>query len=213
MPRTFGDMIDRIADETTWSTIDTQIARAIKDAVDQYSAERFWFNDQYRTTATLSSASSTLIIPTTILSVSRVRLLSSSTEYTVTPRDRDYIEAMLEGDTGATSRPIHYSIFGYDSATFSNVMVFDARADADYPIILDGLRKFDELSATTDAGPWVNEAERLIRYAAKRILYNDTIREPGEAMIAEAGEASALADLVAETSRRMATGRIRPTQW
>ena len=42
---TFGNMMDRIADELDRTDLTSQIQKAIQTAIDRYERKRFWFNE------------------------------------------------------------------------------------------------------------------------------------------------------------------------
>jgi hypothetical protein len=71
------------------------------------------------------------------------------------------------------------------------------------------------LPALTDDGTnaWTDDAEELIRTHAKQLLYLDPLEDDQGATRMGVKLPDLLAALRAETSSRMGTGRIRPTQF
>lgn len=205
---TYGTMQDRIADELARSDLTTQIQYAIKDAVKAYEGDAFWFNQMYRVTATLSLSAATLSLSSFTyppLKIDTLRIVDSTYEYIGRPMPYAEVAAATDSVNDTVSRPFSYAVYGES-------IIFDAYADANYAVVIDGLRKYDTLSATADSNVWTTDAERLIRFRAKRELYAHVIQDDTRAAAMGAAEAEEYSKLKAKSAIR-ASGRIRPTQF
>jgi hypothetical protein len=64
-----------------------------------------------------------------------------------------------------------------------------------------------------DTTPWTDDAEELIRSHAKMLLYMDVLEDDANAQRMATKIPALLAGLRSETSARLATGLIRPTEF
>lgn len=207
---TYGDMQSRIANELLGrSDLVTEIQNAIQDAIKDYERQRFWFNelngvDLFNTVAGqefYTSIDSAYIASIAELDV--VRILVYQNRYPLNRRDWQFMERV---SISTTSRGLPV-----DFAYYAESIRLYPIPDRAYPISLFGTQRLATLADDGDSNAWTNEAERLIRNAAKRIIQTEVLYDPENAALAERAEAQALASLNAETQRRLGTGRIRPT--
>jgi len=198
----------RIADDLARADLATQIGDAIRDVVRLHEAERFWFNEFYRVTATLSSSSNALALaslPLSVLAIDKVRLQGPGTRWTDLRRiDRDWL-ATLQDQTMAAP-PSAWGIQG-------DALQFDCAADRNYALLLDGVRKVSTASASADVSAWVNDGRDLLRAGAKRLLYLHVIKDAEQAAACATAEIEALAMLRGKTNLKKAGSRIRPTRF
>ena len=205
---TYGTLQDRIADELARTDLTTQIQYAVKDAVKHYQGTKFWFNQVYRTTATLSTSAATLALSAFAyppLQIDMLRIADSSHEYVALSAPYADVASQLDAVNDTVARPAQYAIYG-------ETILFNAFAQSNYAVVIDGLRKYDELSATADTNVWTTDAERLIRAAAKREIYQHVIMDNDRAQAMAAIEKHEFDALKAKGAIR-ASGRIKPTQF
>jgi hypothetical protein len=206
---TYGDMKTRIADELARSDLTTQIAQQIQSAIAQYQRKLFFFNEKtnasWDTIANQELYTTTDGVPSDIVSIDKLTVIYSTVREDVRRRDWDYIEDLQPG-TSKGGQPTDYA---YREQKFRL-----------YPIpttvMTLNLAYVQRIAAPTgneDTGVWMNEAEELIRSSAKRRLFQHVIQDEGDLSLARAAEEEALADLMSETSRRLGTGYIKPTQF
>ena len=204
---TLADLRARIADDLARDDLATQIADAIRDAVRRYEGERFWFNEFWRATATLSASSQSLALaslPIAPVAVGRVRLRIGNGVYSELRRENPAYTATAQ-DQGQAAEPTAWCVA-------ADSLQFDVRANRDYALLLDGVRKLSTASAATDTSVWVNDARDLIRAAAEKALYLDVIKDAEQAAVCAAREAEALAMLRARSNVR-AAGRSVRSSW
>jgi hypothetical protein len=215
---TYGDMQYRIANEmfrhdlsaadaTSGTTI---IKQAIVSAIAEHQREHFYFNETAYDTfdavvdqETYTEGSGGLV--SDIIKVVSLSTVQSSRRNPVRRRDWDYIEARQDGAV-KSSLVTDFAYFGVKFRMYpipSQAQTFS----------LAYVQRVAAPSASGDTGAWVNEAEELIRSAAKRRLYQHVLLDTEKAIAMQASEAAALAALRRETRLRTGTGRIRPTQF
>lgn len=204
---TLADLKSRIALELARTDLSAQIANAINDAIKFYGRERFWFNQSRNITfitvdgQDAYGATDQVLIPN-LIKIDDI--FFSDEKY---PLDRysatDF--EMLTGGSTANGRPCAYTytdnqIFLYPTPNAA----YTLRLYAHYrlPVLADG-----------DTNAWTDDAEELIRTHAKQILYLDSLEDDQGAARMGVKIPELLSVLRAETSARMGTGRIRPTQF
>lgn len=204
---TLADLKSRIALELARTDLSAQIANAINDAIKFYGRERFWFNQSRNITFITVDGQQAYGAPDQVLIPSLIKIddiFFSDEKY---PLDRysatDF--EMLTGGGTANGRPCAYTytdnqIFLYPTPNAA----YTLRLYAHYrlPVLADG-----------DANAWTDDAEELIRTHAKQILYLDSLEDDQGAARMGVKIPEMLSVLRAETSARMGTGRIRPTQF
>lgn len=204
---TLADLKSRIALELARTDLSVQIANAVNDAIRFYGRERFWFNQSRNITFGTINGQQAYGVSDQALIPSLIKIddiFFSDEKY---PLDRysatDF--EMLTGGSTANGRPCAYTytdnqIFLYPTPN----AVYTLRLYAHYrlPVLADG-----------DANAWTDDAEELIRTHAKQVLYLDSLEDDQGAARMGVKIPELLAVLRAETSARMGTGRIRPTQF
>ena len=204
---TLADLRARIADDLARDDLATQIADAIRDAVRRYEGERFWFNEFWRVTATLSASAQALALadlPIAPVAVARVRLRIGNGVWSELRRENAACIAAAQ-DVAQSAEPAAWCIA-------ADSLQFDTSADRDYELLLDGVRKLSTASAATDTSVWMNDARDLIRAATEKALYLDVIKDAEQATACAAREAEALAMLRAKSNAR-AAGRSVRSSW
>lgn len=201
---TYGQMQTRIADELIRPDLSSQIQNAIQDAIKVYEDQRFYFNELYRQTATVTAGSYFIPLPANVLKIDKLVLqANSSVEDYLTARDAQLI---IECQTPLfTSQPTQYAIYG-------EKILFDCQSDQTYPLYISGTQKFTAPSASGDTNAWFTDAEELIRHRAKYNVYMDVIMDPDNAAICAQREKQALSALLSKSVIR-GSGRVRPTQF
>ncbi len=208
MAGTLGDLINRIALELARTDLKIQIGNAVSDAVRHYSAERFWFNQSRNLTfATVPGrqaygADDNDVIPNLI---KIDQLFFSNDKYPLDRYSATDWEMVNSGQSGG-GRPFAFTY------TDQQILLYPA-PDAVYTMRLYAHYRLPAMSADTDSNAWTTDGERLVRAYAKHLLYLDTLEDDQAATRMQPVIENALSDLRAETSSRMGTGRIRPTQF
>lgn len=214
---TVQDMIDRISDELDDSAFDAggQALRAINDAVKTYRDKRFWFNQVIGKSFSLSGGAE-YIAPT--LSVTGISVTEPITTidlltiddgtganyWKVEIVDNSKIDAVQTGSI--TGRPQYVALVSDSSGTR---LRFFPIPDQTYTPVVKALIRFETFTDGTGDNPWTNDAEILIRQAAKRIIMSDITREIPVGSPPGPAELSALSDLLASTRLRMGPSKMR----
>lgn len=205
---TLADLKSRIALELARTDLTAQIANAVSDAIKFYGSERFWFNQSRNITFNTVDgqqaygAADQAIIPS-LVKIDDV-FFSGATKYPLGRYSATDFE-MLTGGSTANGRPCAYTytddqIFLYP--TPNDVYTMRVYAHYRLPTLNDG-----------ETNAWTDDAEELIRSHAKQLLYLDPIEDDQGAARMGVKIPELLAALRSETSARMGTGRIRPTQF
>lgn len=204
---TYADMRERIADELAndGDITSAQINNAIKTAIQMHERRSFWFNMGDNTFSTVSGrefyTSSNVGNLGNIIEFLSIRcqygdtvsplglIATSSLQYV----QNSVIEALQNGTK--TGTPRFYSRYDQQLRLFPI-------PDASYTMPIRYVYKLDVLAADDDSNAWTEEAEELIREAAKRIIAIDILNAPDLAANFAALEDVALQKLVAEFAQR-----------
>jgi hypothetical protein len=201
-----------IADDLQRNDIANQITKAVDTAIRAYEEERFFFNEAYAVSVTLSSSVAFIAqsaLPTRFVNLDRVRLKKSATFYTDLYK-RDYAWLMAQQDIVTSSEPYEYCIY-------NEKLLFDNYADQNYTLVLDGIKSLGNTASDTysaaSAVAWFNTARELIRHRAKREIYMHVLKDANLAAMAKLAEQEAFETLKGKTNSRVATGIIRATDF
>ncbi len=205
---TYLDLINRIADESLRPDMTSQIRLCIQEAISHHEVERYWFNQfRDRTFATVAGrefydGTDLADIPD-VLELDAVTITSGGARLVLARSTYAELEA-INADGAIRGEPIRYAYWGQALRLYPV-------PDAVYAVRLSGLFKLPALLADGDQNAWTGEAENLIRYRAKSILYSQYLRDDANAARAAALEGAARERLVASTARRLSGSEIRPT--
>lgn len=207
---TLAAMKSRIALELSRDDLTSEIASAISDAISFHEAERFWFN-QTRTITFNTVASQVAYtsldnayIPD-LVRIDRLYFTDNSQIYDLDryePQDFEFIS----NNTASSGKP---TCFTY---TDSEIRLWPT-PNAAFVMRIYGHYKLTALTDDSQSNAWTTEAEELIRTAAKLRLYLDVMKNEQGAARMQAKMDPLLDRLRAETSSRLSTGIIRPTEF
>ena len=200
---TYGAMIDRIADELKRSDLTSQIRLAIKSAIQNYENETFYFNETRQTIDTVDGKEY-YGLPTNFQGLNTLTLTTNSYTYLLQPRTFEWIEEHQTNDN-YKSRPTDWAIFA------QQLRLFPIPNDS-YRIEMSGIKRFDELSATSDTNAFMVDGEEVIRYRAKKDVLINIIQGPESIQAAQAMsmmEQDSLTRLREETTKRRTSNTLR----
>lgn len=211
----FGTMIRRIKDELVRPDLTAQIKLAIKDAVEFYESERFYFNEGRRTIDT-ADGKEWYGLPTNFQEVDFLKFYpSTNINYQIYPKTYEYIEDLMT-NSAVTGRPYYYCIYEQQLRLYPI-------PNGAYRLVMSGLFKFDELTATSTAtasgqatNAFMKDGKSLIRHHAKAEVLSSVIRGPEALMEAakeEQKEQTELSRLRSETTSRRSTGKLTATKF
>lgn len=223
---TYGDMQARIADEVLGSPTATNIKNAIRDAILEYERESFWFNNMRTFGAVTGSASDLqtvngkefyssddLFVLTAMPHISKILVLAFNNRYPLIERTYQWIDD--------TSMSVSWQGLPTDWCWQAGSLRLYPVPNGGYPLIIDGTIRFQPLFNDDDFNCWTNEAEKLIRTEAKRLLFREITRDPDQVAAMElelmgdprTGRQGALGMLRRETMRRAGgPGKLRPSR-
>lgn len=210
---TLGALKATIADDLARPNLTNQIAAAITAAIDHYKGERFWFNVTRAETwlmvadrASYTSADDAAVPLFLDLDAMFIED-ADGIRYELTRIDPVDMESLLD-ESASSSRPDSYS---YYDETFYFHPIPDLST---YTIRPMGLIEVAAPASDSETGnPWMVYCYQLIRCRAKWDLFAHTIMAPDKAGGMNVMEMDALAELRRKTSRRTATGQIKPTSF
>lgn len=204
----------QIANDLIRADLAVEIGEAVETAINAYENERFWFNEAYRVTATLSISAATVALsamPSRFLLLDRVRLLRSTNNF-IDLYPRDYAWIMARQDAVTYTQPAEYCVYG-------EFIQFDTFANQAYTLYCDGIKSLGNSATASDSYTpsssvaWFTDARELIRHRAKLEIYAHVIKDFELAGASAAAEYDALNALKARTSRLTGTGLLRPTEF
>lgn len=221
--KTFVDMQNRIADEVLGSITSTNIQNAIQDAIAMYERETFYFNDFRYLGGTPSTSDLVTVsgqefysqvdlpILTNSPHISNVVVFAFNNRYPLIERTRQWIDDVSISPAW-NGLPTDWCWQG------SSLRLYPI-PNGGYPLILDMTVRFAPLVADGDYNCWTNEAERLIRLEAKRILWAEYLLNQqnadaiGMEIAGAPGRIGEFARLKAESGRRVGgSGKLRPSR-
>lgn len=199
----------RIASDLTRDDLTSQIADAVGDAIKLFARERFWFNQSRSLTfntvvgQVAYGVAEYSVIPN-IVQIDDIFLPQNQSIY---PLDR-YEPADFEVISGGMSGGGKPTAYTYIDNTIrlwpTPLAVYNLRMHAFYKL---------PYPADSDTNAWTDDAEELIRSHAKMLLYMDLLEDDENAARMQTKIPLLLAGLRSETSARLATGRIRGTDF
>lgn len=216
---TYGDMQARIADELGGRTdLAVQIQLAIQTAIAKWERERFYFNERRAANAFATAqgqefyGAADYAPLATMAHLDKVTVLVNGNRYTLAPRLAQYLEDVSVSST-VQGQPIEYAYYAEQLRLYPI-------PDNAYPVNLLGTTRFAPLANAGDSNAWTLDGEALIRCEAKMDLYENTLQQSDLAdrmrlLIhgdpSKPGHRGYHYALKAETARRAAVGRTRPS--
>ena len=187
---TYSALQQRVQNEVLGSPQTSDIQNAIQDAIAAYERESFWFN-QVRSfgavTGSLSNlqtiagkefySDADLPVLVNMPHISKIRVLAFATRYPLNARTPQWIDDQSISTT--------WQGLPTDWCWQAGSLRLYPVPNGGYPLILDATVRFAPLVNSTDYSCWTNEAERLIRLEAKRLLFVDIIRDSEQAAVME----------------------------
>ena len=215
MAKTLATMKTRIAAEIVRGDLDVDIENAIRDAIDTYQGERFWFNEPTLATeptfvtvigqATYGAAANPQI--PLMFSIDYMTYVDGGTVFEIIRRSPKEVE--LANQIGQVAGPpCEYAYAG------GNITIYPTPA-AVYTIRIFGqINLAAPVDDTEDNNVWMNTAEKLIRCRAKFELATHKTRNKDMAATFNpenpAGPtAFAFRELKAQTNKLTQLGRIQ----
>src|SRR6266702_2982859 len=152
---------DLQTDNIGYATATSSIQSTILSAIAQYQRHLFYFNEQinasWSTVANQEFYGTTDGVPADIVDVDTLTIIYSTTRLPVKERTWRYLEERQTGTFKGV--PTEYAYFAQKFRLFP---IPTAVSDLN----LAYLQRLAAPTAGTDVGPWMNEAEELIRFSA-----------------------------------------------
>ena len=199
----FGTMISRIERELRRDNLTADIKDAIRSSIDNYAAERFWFNEE-EASANLTTGITALSLPADFREMDRLEILiNGDRKQRLVQRTIEYIRA--QDPEATTGIPTEYAIY-------ADQIYFDTSALSAYPLSSLYQRDLTDISASAssaDTNSWMTDGETMIRQKAKSIVARDRLRNYELADQMEAEAYKAWLKLKQKTSKEIQTNQIQ----
>lgn len=210
---TLADIRTRVANDLSVGTaLNAEIVAAINDAVQEYDAYRFWFNEKRTLNfncvigqAFYGDTTSTDIKNLIRIDQAVLTYNNGGARYPLQRTDNDVLEVQDTTSTG-NNRPYLY-------AYITNQIRLWPVPDATYNIRVTGIIAQATLAADSDINDFTLYAANLIRHSAARRIYAETLRDANQAALSKLSEDGALEALVMESAKRIPHDRIMPTEF
>lgn len=192
----------RIASDLHRTDLTDDIAYAIADSVAHYKTRRFRFN-QARSTFNVTSGTEyygTSVIPNDILQVDVLSITVNGRKYVLREWSYETMER-IASTTNTFGQPTAW-------AWYDDEIRFYPVPDATYTVTISYHQSIGVPATDGASNAWTNEAEELIRNAAKRRLCLGKLRDPEGAQLAATYEGEALERLRKE-ARMVDTGTLK----
>lgn len=209
---TLATMKSRIADEISRTDLTSQIANAINDAIGLYQPERFYFNEtnadglQFSTVASQETYDKDdLASLEYVYDVDDVFVVVGVNRYRV---------KRIDPTTFNINRMPYFIGQPYQYMWNNRQFSFSPIPNTAYTIIV--LCQYKIAAPASDSetdNPWMLDAERLIRSAAKRILYQDILLDGEAASACQMAEEEAFYKLRNTSNTMSRTGSIEPMRF
>jgi len=198
---TRSDLAARIANELARDDLTSEIEKAIDDAIDAYTHERWWFLEAEATAQTVAGTPY-VSLPSDFEEALFLSITDGATRIALTLRDREWYAARSLSSV-SSSRPTDATVFGdllYLWPTPNSVMTVN----------FSYIRKLATLLGSQE-NEWTGAVERLIRIRAERDLALHLIQDYEKAGILDAEVQRIYSEMRRRnTGRSGFTGRIRP---
>lgn len=207
---TLADLRRRIISETLRDDLADDMATdldlLIQKSIDQYAANRWWFNEKAATLATVLG-SQFVPLPSDFRFADQLNLDVGGVSYQMSLRQVVEIDD-LYASSSVGGQPTDYAILG------SNIYLWPTSPRV-YPLILRYVADVTPLldyTVPTSANFWTNQGQDLITARVKLRLYRDylsaQLQDP-RVVAANNQEEEAYSRLRSEHNRRLSTNRVR----
>lgn len=210
---TYAQIKARIADslDDTTGEYTTQIAAAVLTAIRYCERDTFYFNETRDITFSTVNAqqwygtADNANIPT-LVQIQAAYKEDAGGQRTQLMWETPEAVELLSDSNAASGEPYCYTYFG------KRIRLYPVPGTTVYTIRLQlGPYRLATLSADGDTNAWTEDAQDMIVARAKYILYMDTLKDPALAVASLNDYKDQHAALMAETSKRNGSGRIRAT--
>lgn len=201
-------MIKRISREARKDGSTADIKASIDAAIDHYSPERFWFNEE-ETTTSIGTGAVSFAYPATFTNIDSLEISSTSTDR-IELLSRSIKEVRRNNRTPTTlGVPEKY-------ATYRENIFITPSPERVYEVNILGQVELTGVSASASdnaTNAWMVEGERMIREKAKSFMWASIWRNQSQAAIAEARAERAKRKLKGETDDKISSGRVERSRF
>lgn len=203
MAANYGVMQAEIAGDLTITGLTSEIKLAIQSAIRHYEQYRFWFNEGKATASTVNGTKS-IAVPTDLIEEDTITITINSRVYELEKKTYQYIESIDTG--GITGYPTIY-------ANYADQWWLYPVPNGVYTLSASYLKRLSALSADADTNAWMTKADNLISVRAMREILIHKVQDIPKADSLIPFEQQALEALISETERKMASGKLSPSEY
>lgn len=208
---TLADLKQRIISETTRDDLNDDLATdlntVIASAIDQFAAERWWFNEGRAVTACVVG-DAMQPLPAGFRELDQLSLVVGGVRYAMLAKTVAEVDELYS--VPSSGQPTDYALFG------ANIYVWPTPNQAYgliWNLVQDVTPALDFTAAPgTQTNAWTNSGADLIVAQAKIRLYRDylsSVETDPRLQLAVAQRDDAWTRLKSETNRRLSSGRVR----
>lgn len=199
---TYGQAVDLVISQLQRSdtSITSFVEQEIRNALEYYSSQRFWFNEA-RATFTTSSGQATYTGTTGILEIDSVVVTLGGSKYELEPMNYAVLNALDLGNV--TGQPSRYA---YWQESFRLYPV----PNGSYTCAIEYQQRFATLSASTDTNAFLNYGLEMVVARVQKNMNATRYRDAASAQIQADVEERAFQRLLMQTDKLISTGRIVP---
>jgi hypothetical protein len=202
---TYQDLQNRIAGELLRTDLTSQIQTAIARAIEKYAERRFWFNEEV-VAGVCTPGGQYVTYPTGLRIEDAVFIdynASGPPGYPLLKKSAATIEGYYQAVATQTQPSLYCTLNG-------QIRLYPTPNLA-YPLSFVGVFDQPALANPTDSNAWTTTGQDLIVAEAKRMIDRDILRDIEAAQLDGQAVKEALDKLIGETTRRTASGRIKPS--
>jgi hypothetical protein len=225
MAETLATITANVVSQTLRSDLEAEIKAEIKASIREFN-RRPWYLTEVRG-GTFATVAGTEFYNSVDFTAGAS--YGDSTDFTATTSAKDVVSiryAKIEdGSIDIPLDPVPYRDFealreGSQTSGYPNIITLYAGQIGVWPIPTNALTIY--ISATvkgavpssdTDGSVWFEEAQELIEASAAKRLYAKYIKDTESALVHQEIERGQIRAILAEATRKMGTGRVRPTRF
>lgn len=196
MSKSLSDIITRITRTyLNRSDLDSKAVDAIQAAIRHYQVGRYPWNET-STALTTTALNSFLGMPSDIMVLDMLEVVFAGANYELLPRTFENIQQM-NATPGSDALPSYYCERG-------NFFILSPSPDQAYTVNCSYLQDLANVTATvlTATNAWFDNAEDVIVYHATKLMWNNVLRNPQNALTYAQLEREAFTSLKTRNDQR-----------
>lgn len=204
---TLADLKARILNEMKRPSLTAECAKAVLDAIAKHSLNRFPWNEETDSSTVTVTGTASYALPDRFGRLIMAEVTVGAQRYELDEIDYETLRGRTRTAVGNATPPCKIAFFG------GRFHLDPPPAGDGWTVDLTFTSQLTAMSDDTASNAWTNQAEPLIRAAAKRDLYHNVVRDYAEAQAQEAEEARWLG-ILQRRAEGHGRGRVAvPARW